>query len=314
MKLITLVPVKNEEWILRLTLRNFSLFSDEILLLNDGSADATQDIARTFPKVTLIDFETDETHVNMSKRRNLLLKKGRELGGTHFVMLDADECFSFSFTQRIQKEIASLSPGQSLCLPWIFVFNQNSEPVIDVQQHTIFKDFIFCDDKISFYTDAALSESRTPAKLENCIRITEKGMAVFHFQYFSEKRNQLKQIWYRCNELLEGNRSPRRINATYNFTKHFRPRLPVAIEDAFIKENISAISLSGDDLMFSRIESLFERKGVDFFEPLDIWYLPETHNYFISHVHREPRIQTFPYALIVLNSIKNAIINRVRKG
>jgi glycosyltransferase involved in cell wall biosynthesis len=221
MKVISLLPVKNESWVLRFSLKNFSLFSDEILILDDGSQDQLLELVKEFPKVSVIPFSVKEKHVDMSLRRNTLLTEGRARGGTHFVCLDADEVFSQTSIFTLSEILPTLTRGETLLLPWIILAkdSENDTLYFDTKGKKKYKDFIFCDDKISVYEKKFLSESRTPGKdtLKKIVPF-EKG-CVLHFIYIAGKRTQLKQAWYRASELIEGTRSARKINATYAVTK-----------------------------------------------------------------------------------------------
>ena len=50
-----LMPVKNEEWIIERSLSSASIWADKIIVSDQGSTDRTVEIARRFPKVTLLD-------------------------------------------------------------------------------------------------------------------------------------------------------------------------------------------------------------------------------------------------------------------
>ena len=306
------MPVKDEEWILNLSLRQLSEISDEVIILNDNSSDKTTEVAKVYKNCTVLDYKEKENFVNMSRRRNVLLEQGRKMGGTHFVMLDADECFSDDFQKDIRNTLSKLSKGQALCLPWTFVFKYGEQIVIDPKL-SIIKDFIFCDDGVSLYEDKALSEGRTPAIRNNYVIEENKKFAVYHFQYYAEKRNQLKQIWYRCNELIEGKRSAYRINATYLFTKTFKPQQIINVDDAYIKANLSSIKNSDDKFLLKRITDLFDLYGIKFFEKLDIWYMKETMDIFINEMKRDPKPSIPSKIIMLVNEYKNIILNKIIK-
>jgi glycosyltransferase involved in cell wall biosynthesis len=312
MKIISLIPVKNEEWILNLSLRQLSEISDEVIILNDNSSDKTTEVAKVYKNCTVLDYKEKENFVNMSRRRNVLLEQGRKMGGTHFVMLDADECFSDDFQKDIRNTLSKLSKGQALCLPWTFVFKYGEQIVIDPKL-SIIKDFIFCDDGVSLYEDKALSEGRTPAIRNNYVIEENKKFVVYHFQYYAEKRNQLKQIWYRCNELIEGKRSAYRINATYLFTKTFKPQQIINVDDAYIKANLSSIKNSDDKFLLKRITDLFDLYGIKFFEKLDIWHMKETMDIFIDKMKRDPKPSIPSKIVMLVNEYKNIILNKIIK-
>lgn len=313
MKVITLVPVKNESWILDFSLKNFSLFSDEILLLDDASEDDSVAVAAAYPKVKVIPYKDNDPHVNMSKRRTRLLEAGRASGGTHFVCLDADEVISDGLTKNIREELLQLSAGQKLLLPWILINRSLEDFVYSKEYEDNYKDFAFCDDKKVSFIDRALSEERTPGSNNSAKKIDFRKGCVYHFQNIPLKRNQYKQAWYRCNELLEGVKSPRRINMIYDFTKDLSSKDAVKVTDSFIAENKGCIKKEADfSLPLQRIIHLFEEKGILYFEPLDIWYLEELKETFLIKQQREPRTKKFPDWLIYFNTLKNKIINALR--
>lgn len=310
MKIITLVPVKNESWILDFSLKNFSLFSDEIIMLDDGSEDDSAAVASRHEKVTIIPYKDNEPLVNMSKRRSALLDAGRKANGTHFVCLDADEIVSEKILESFRDNLVRLSPGEKLLLPWILVNRNEGGFVYSKEYETIHKDFAFCDDGKVLFLDRALSEERTPGNNELAKKISFDQGCVYHFQNIPLKRNQYKQAWYRCNELLEGVKSARRINMTYDFTKNLSSKNALKVDDAFIEENKASINKEADfSLPFKRIASLFKEKGVLFFEPLDIWYLEELHQLFIKEVGRKPKALTYPKWLLLGNDLKNKVRN-----
>jgi glycosyltransferase involved in cell wall biosynthesis len=312
MKVISLLPVKNESWILRFSLKNFSLFSDEILILDDGSQDQLLELIKEFPKVSIIPFSIKEDHVDMSLRRNTLLTEGRIRGGTHFVCLDADEIFSQTTISTLFKILPTLGKGETLLLPWIILGKDPKNEILyfDTKDKKSYKDFIFCDDGISVYDKKFLSESRTPGKdLLKKIIPFEEGY-VLHFIYIAGKRTQLKQAWYRASELIEGTRSARKINATYAVTKSPIFNNKELLDEIYTRENFYLIEeKAGYEFYIQALQKIFSKKGILFFEPLDIWHIEELRNLFIKEVGREPKPKTFPLWLLHINDVKNIVRN-----
>lgn len=313
MKIITLIPVKNESWILAFTLRNFSLFSDEIIILDDSSTDDSVAIAQLFPKVTVIPFTSKETHVDMSVRRNILLSEGRKRGGTHFICLDADESLSTECIQLLPKHLTPLLPGDTIFLPWITLFEKENNFYFASSEKEHYKNFIFCDDGKTVYPQQAISEARTPPfPTGKNISIPYSKGSVFHFQYVARERTRMKQAWYMCNELIEGKRSAKRINATYRYTKNIKSKHEEQATDSFLVENNHLITTEISDAFHKEmIFSLFETHSVSFFEPLDIWHIDSLQCYFIEKVGRSPHPSIFPYLLLYINDIKNKVRNTI---
>lgn len=310
MKVVTLVPVKNESWILDFTLKNFELFSDAIIVLDDNSTDNSREICSRYNKVRVIAADSTPGVVNMSKRRQSLLDEGRKAGGTHFIFLDADESLSATGIATIRTKIEKMNPGDTLHLQWALIFAEKNGNLFYNKNETYAKDFIFCDNKKNNFGNAALSEERTPVSSGAVLQIPLEEGYVLHFQQLAYVRNQYKQIWYRCNEYIEGKRSAKRINATYEFTKNLELKNPFPIEDSFTKENLSFIKPHlGETEPLLRVRTLFDTYGVKYFESLDIWYLDATYTIFKEETGKSPHPQLFPKWILRLNTHKNKIKN-----
>lgn len=306
MKIITLLPVKNEEWVLELTLRNFESFSDEIIVLDDGSTDRTKEIALRHSKVTITSFPCQEKPVDMSRRRTVLLEEGRRRGGTHFIMLDADEIFSEQAVRHLPELLKDMEPGEILLFAWLLVHVKELSFIYEKKQEKNYKDFIFCDDKISAFSQKRLSEDRTPGNRTRMRTIPFEKGCVFHLQNIPLKRNHYKQSWYRCNELLEGKKSSRRINAMYGFTNDFHIKHTEVVRDAFLERNKNLIDTeAGYGWYLDDIKHMFSSKGIIFFEDLDIWNIPELKKAFILETGRAPRPKFYPAWIVKGNAFKN---------
>ncbi len=313
MKIIALLPVKNEAWILPTYLSGMLAVADEIIALDDSSIDTTAHVLGVSEKVTVIRNKPgDEPFVNMGQRRRTLLAAGRAAGGTHFICLDADEVFSYNFIQTARDHIMRLAPGQKMTLRWAHPWKNTSQFLDDpCSAHGyIWKDFIFCDDGVSDFDEKFLSEGRTPGGWGTPLQLPESDGVVLHFQFLNGDAMHYKHIWYRCQELIEGSRNARRINATYvvdydeHNTLHTTP-----IPDSWV-ENLT-LPTSGNTIIWHRdqIMSDFKKYGIEFFEPLDIWYLPELRTLFIQQTGRQPVAKKFPQWLLFLNKYKNKVIN-----
>ena len=93
--LICLTPVRNEAWILDRFLRCARLWADHIVVVDHCSTDGSREIAREFPKVTLVEY--DETSFDEPERRRLLIETARSLEPDRqriLLALDADEAFT----------------------------------------------------------------------------------------------------------------------------------------------------------------------------------------------------------------------------
>jgi len=120
MKLIGILPVRNEDWILGLTLRAHLMWMDEVIILDHASTDRTReiinDVAReNTGRVNLL-AEDDPVWREMAHRQRLL-DEARGFGATHIAILDADEILCGDILQYIRKWVRSLKPGVYVCGP-----------------------------------------------------------------------------------------------------------------------------------------------------------------------------------------------------
>jgi glycosyltransferase involved in cell wall biosynthesis len=299
MKVIALMPVKNEEWLLNLVLTQLKLFVDEIVVLDDHSTDNTINILKSYD--VIIKHHTESTFSDShSATRQKLLDIGRKRGGTHFVFLDADEAFTTNFLNNFRSLLKTLKPGQKVLLEWLCLWKSAFKYRKDNSVWSNnFKDFIFCDDGFSNYTDAKFHEGRTPEvnNEDNTIKIDTSQGAVLHFQFVPFKRFQMKQAHKRCRDIaLDSNLDAIAVNRRYEITLDDNNAKCVDIPAHWIK-NLKGISkLKDADVgwYYQDILRFFSQKGIEFFEPLQIWHVPELYDEFVKQVGREPRSNLQP--------------------
>jgi hypothetical protein len=122
LKLVGLMTVRNEEWVLGLSLRAALLFLDEAIVLDHASTDGTPSllgsIAAEHPgRVRLL--REDDPVWREAAIRQRLLDEGRAAGATHLCMLDADEVLAGNLLPEARGLFAALAPGETLWLPWL---------------------------------------------------------------------------------------------------------------------------------------------------------------------------------------------------
>ncbi|MEO5357096.1 MAG: hypothetical protein H7844_07350 [Nitrospirae bacterium YQR-1] len=294
MKIIALLPVKNEAWILPTYLSSIKPVVDEIIAIDDNSTDSSREMLLSAGAVVFDNEEKVKTGWAEHSIRVKLLHYGRQRGGTHFICLDADEAFTGNFAAKIPYYLKMLNPGQKFLMQWLalwkFPFFYRDDTSVWSNN---FKDFMFCDDRKSEHDYAFLGVGRTVGKCtpENTIKISPSEGAVFHFQFVPWERFQIKQAWYRCSELIESPKEAVRINSVYAITKDDPNAKLTAVPPDWldcldIPENMN--NLHGGWYL-DEIFNFFETYGIRFFEPLEIWHISELKNEFIKHTGREPK-------------------------
>ncbi len=309
-KIIALIPFRNEEWILKEFISSVKKITPNIVAYDDGSTDGgtalLQDAGATILKKS---FEVKSGWAEHNIRQ-ILLTEGRKLGGTHFICLDADEIFSNNFYKHAEKTILSLLPGQSLWMDWVTLYRDIHTERIDGVYKNINKNFIFCDDKDIEFTYAFLGVSRTPGDLRNKCTVGRNIGSVIHYQYLNIDRSAMKRVWYMCSEHIQNIRTPLRINTTYDIQKDRDTILTQGIDNdaAFniVDKTISEYKQQ-EDWRFKTLLEWFEKYGIEFFEPLDIWEIDYFKKLFKEKTGRDPEPSVLPPWLLYVNDIKNKI-------
>jgi hypothetical protein len=121
--------------------------------------------------------------------------------------------------------------------------------------------------------------------------IRARELPVFHLQWLIANRNQMKQAWYRCRELLAGETSAAEINQKYSITLP-APRARTAEVPPEWVEDITFPHLTIDrepSWQERDILGWFDQYGPDRFEPLEIWHIVLLRDEFARRLGRRPK-------------------------
>lgn len=305
MKVITLLPAKNEAWVLPTTLKNMSDFSDHIVIADQQSTDGSVEIYKQFEKVEIIE-NKNKTHNNSVRWQ--LLEHAREKYGAHnlIVCVDADEMIQPQTITYIKKYCIDTEESVSFTLPWIQLWGTIKKHRVDSVWNNNNKAIIFFDDGIIDYNRTMVLNDHT-SRIPTCSKnITLDQFPLLHYQYIYLKQAEIKQVWYRCSELISGN-TPRKINHKYSVAKNNTSVIlePTKLEWLQGLPEISYTHKLEQDWRYTDILSWFEKYSIIYFESLDIWDIPELQNMFIQAYKRKPRPQKYPVWIIWLNNLKN---------
>jgi hypothetical protein len=120
MRLIGMLPCRNEDWILKLSARAALMWCDAIVILNHASSDRTAEIVcevqSEFPGRVHCFSDSGQQWREMDHRQELL-DVSRACGATHLAIIDADEVLTGNLLGSIRTHIESMAPGWILQLP-----------------------------------------------------------------------------------------------------------------------------------------------------------------------------------------------------
>ena len=309
MKILGLMLVKNDAWILRTTLPSLLKFVDGLIALDGQSDDGSRDLLTSVGATIL---EQPEGPVDFSSWRDALLRESRRQGGTHLVWLDADEAFTSQFLPQFRHRLARMQRGQKLVLDWLCLWKNPRHLRSDQSIWSVLpKDFVFCDDGTSAFDGTRLHERRTPGTNDErrLIRIPRTEGAVLHFQFVPFQRYQTKQAFLRCQEWLHGTGSAAEINAKYAITLD-DPRAfcqPVPPEWLEGLTGLDQLVAMDDNRYRQPVIEMFHLHGILHFEPLAIWHIPEFLEQFHQTEHRDPHPVPPSWSWRVQQPIKNRL-------
>ena len=294
MRVVGLVAFRNEAHVLRTCLESLTAAVDTVVGLDDGSWDGSGEIFTDivgYPPMKVSEPGIRPWSEGGEKDlRDALLSAGRRVGGTHFVMLDADECLTKNIGPPLRQALASLLPGQSLALPWIICWKSRTQMRSDPGTwQSPYKDFAFADMQSLEYPNHLLQHlPRTPVLEPNQRRFLPRDVGgVIHFQFAFWETTQIKQAWYRCVDWMEQEKDARRINRTYRVAEDTPDAQVQDIPQAWLPDTLPTEPL----VEWRRDEILrwFSEYGIEYFEPINIWNVSDFAQEFRRRTGRDPQ-------------------------
>lgn len=295
MKVVALIPFRNEARCLPTCLASLRGIADLVIGYDDGSTDNSAALFTQYGGHCLHGEARRGSWGSggQSVIRHALLAAGRKAGGTHFVWIDADEAFTANFTITARQRMEVLPPGHKLALQWLALWKTQNAYRDDASVWSNnFKDFIVCDDPALVYDTGFnhLGRTQGPNTDGNWHRVPLAEGAMLHFQFMDWWFFQIKQCWKRCMELVNGFEAAA-INDKYAITlddptARLSPVCATWVADLPLPPRESV----ANPWQLGEIFDFFDQYGVEHFEPLQIWHMPELREVFVQHVGREPRI------------------------
>jgi Glycosyl transferase family 2 len=270
---VCLTPIKDEAWILERFLKCTSTWADHIIIADQQSTDGSIEIARSFPKVTLI--QNNSESFNEPERQKLLIGEARKIQGPKVLLtLDADEFLTANFTTSPEWEtILRSPPGTVIRFQWAEVFADTSglcyfrfpwDPPIGL-----------VDDGTE-HEGSTIHSVRIPWKAE-APTLLPTQIKLMHYCLLDRERFKSRIRWYQCFEYLKTKRRPIDLYRFYNQDLSVDPEAiaPVPIEwlQGYEQRGIDMSSACRrSSYRWDReVLELFEKHGTAKFKRLGVW-------------------------------------------
>lgn len=280
-KFVGLVPVRNEEIMIEHCLRALACYTDAIVVLDDCSTDNTCAIVEALAQECNVVKIIHKTawHRDEPGDKNMLLQAGRDAGGTHFIVIDADEMLTANFmhNNQLRATVQQMSPGDTLALCWIQLWRSVNHYRFDNSVWTWnYKTIIFADNKTAAYSSGFIHTAPVPNGLRGKKRqLDGYEYGLLHFQFVNWHNLLVKQAWYRCLERMRyPNKTDQAINRTYAASKDERslklqpvPQAWFAAYPFFDPELFNTTETWRKE----QVRAWFSEYGTEFFKKLDIW-------------------------------------------
>ncbi len=280
-RIIALIPARNESARLPFCLRALKPYVDAVVYLDDCSDDDSVKVVESLASECRVGRIIRKTvwHRDEPGDRNALLAAGRELGGTHFLVLDADEAFTANCAHNdyLRRLVLSLRPGETLTLSWIQLWRSLGEYRFDQSQWTYAsKAFAFCDDGQATYQSGFIHTQRVPSGLTGRnIPVVNYVHGVLHFQFVNWPNLQIKQSWYRCMERIrQPQRSAMEINKQYAPSEDESGLQLRAVPSDWLEGYAgldAGVFGAPDERRVREVLAWFREHGAAHFADLDIW-------------------------------------------
>lgn len=268
--------VRNEGWILRATIDAALKWCDGLAIVDDDSSDDTAKICESFGDTSKKHIEyfravrTGEHWLEMRLRQHTL-DMGREMGGTHFAIIDADEILTANLVPTIRNLFDSLQPGQVLDLPMVCCWKSFDKYAIDIQS-IVTLGFVdapnLCwetrgEEKYEYH-------NRPPKGFTERLNPPVEG-GVFHLQFASWSRLVWKHRNYMLSEKVRWNYTDAEINSKYHWFEDRGNVLADVPDSWWGNHNKSAINLEADSWFIEEVHRLAHKHGKEIFAGLDLF-------------------------------------------
>ncbi len=230
-KLVALMATRDEDWVLGFSLRVSLSYCDAVVVTDHGSTDRTAQIIRE-AQAEFANCPIDVRRVESGEWREAdvrqeMLERGRRLGATHFVIVDADEVPTGDLLLQLRSLALGVDAGWCATLPMIAPYHSSAAYRWDGPwgEHSAIP-WAFGDSANLRWKSASPYQlhRRCPlnAKDQGLLVSGKERGGLFHLQFINKSRLQSKAAWYKMTETVTypGKRTAADLNQMYDWTLH----------------------------------------------------------------------------------------------
>lgn len=281
MKIIALMLLRNEDWIIEASLDAAMRWCDGAAVYVDRTDDDTlkisQKILRNSEKPYILrDENLRDEHWNEMHIRQMNLEDGRRLGGTHFAIIDGDEILTHNNLKCVRSWFENLKPAECLDVPMITMRGLNDYQTDDSVWSRAKITLGFRDERNLSHRprgDGYQHHNRPPFGSRNDRSTPEVSSGgVMHLQFANRRRLLAKHVLYRMVDHIRWPEqlSPKRLNQKYDEALK-KPVLLTEVPKEFWGDYMkSFIDINGDPYQDQMILGMLDRYGLKAFDGLDL--------------------------------------------
>ncbi len=289
MKLVGTMTVRNEQWVLNLSLRAALLVSDELVVMDHGSTDGTPEIlaqvAREHPGRLHVLHEPDPQWREAAIRQRLL-EAARERGATHVWVLDGDEVLAGHLLPAIRGELAALKEGEALKVPVLDLW-RGLDRYRDDERFELNHVFLGFRDspEVSFAPapDGYDLHRRFPVGVERAraFPAARSEGGVLHLAFVHWRRILTRSAWYKMLERLRfpWRATPEQINQKYDLDLDEGALRTAPVDPLWWQPYLpwlGSVDTASPSWFEDACRGLWREHGSGAFAGLDFWDLPRS--------------------------------------
>lgn len=282
MKIVGVMLVRNEDWVIGASLRAALAWCDEVLVAmhacNDRTAAIVHEVVAQYGMDRMMGalFDGDSYWDEMTVRQQTLMM-ARFMKATHVAIIDGDEILTHNWLPRIRGAFEALKPKETLEVPMVAAWD-------DVDHHRVgdptwsqsWLTLGFCDHEDLAWKpagDGYQHHNRPPYGITKRTKFGQHGEGgVMHLQFANKRRLLAKHVLYRMVDHLRwpGRESVEQLNWKYDQALNPSGRLEEIPKDWWGDWRKELVSVSGVPYQEAEIAKLLAANGRTAFAGLDL--------------------------------------------